>query len=169
MVGLRLTDRERPSSAELSHSSKVSDRRLNILKSVLNRSESLRAGLWVPCRIFWAWFGPALGSNPVRNRRCPAGSYQIFGALSAQSCLCIPCLIFGAWIWPSFRPKSGSTPASFWGAAAVPQAPGLGGGIGDLWMWLQFMWLQFEIVRGPVGVAWGRFAAGLEPVPYVTQ
>ncbi len=26
---------------------------------------------------------------------------------------------------------------------------------GDLWMWLQLMWLQFEVVRSPVGVAWG--------------
>ena len=32
--------------------------------------------------------------------------------------------------------------------------------IGDLWMWLQLMWLQFEVVRGPVGVVWGRFGAG---------
>ncbi len=23
-------------------------------------------------------------------------------------------------------------------------------------MWLQLMWLQFEVVRGPVGVVWGR-------------
>ena len=23
--------------------------------------------------------------------------------------------------------------------------------IGDLWMWLQLMWLLFEVVRGPVG------------------
>jgi hypothetical protein len=27
--------------------------------------------------------------------------------------------------------------------------------VGDLWMWLQLMWLQFEVVRGPVGVVWG--------------
>ncbi len=26
---------------------------------------------------------------------------------------------------------------------------------GDLWMWLQLMWLKFEVVRGPVGVVWG--------------
>ncbi len=25
--------------------------------------------------------------------------------------------------------------------------------IGDLWMWLQLMWLQFQVVRSPVGVA----------------
>ncbi len=28
---------------------------------------------------------------------------------------------------------------------------------------LQLMWLQFEVVRGPVGVVWGRFWAGLGP------
>ncbi len=32
------------------------------------------------------------------------------------------------------------------------------------WLWLQLMWLQFEVVRGPVGVVWGRFGAGLGPV-----
>ncbi len=41
-------------------------------------SLSLRAGLWVPCRIFWVWFGPALGPNPDRNRRFPAGSLEVF-------------------------------------------------------------------------------------------
>ena len=35
--------------------------------------------------------------------------------------------------------------------------------IGDLRMWLQLMRLQFEVVRGPVGVDWGRFGAGLGP------
>ena len=54
-------------SAELSHSLKVSDRRRNTPKSAQNRSESLCVGLWVPCRIFWAWFDPALGPNPARN------------------------------------------------------------------------------------------------------
>ncbi len=34
---------------------------------------------------------------------------------------------------------------------------------GALWMWLQLMWLQFEVVRGPVGIVWGRFWAGLGP------
>jgi hypothetical protein len=29
--------------------------------------------------------------------------------------------------------------------------------LGVLWMWLQLMWLQFKVVRGPVGVVWGRF------------
>ena len=33
--------------------------------------------------------------------------------------------------------------------------------IGDLWMWLQLMWLQFEVVRGPAGVVWARFGTGL--------
>jgi hypothetical protein len=27
--------------------------------------------------------------------------------------------------------------------------------VGDLLMCLQLMWLQFEVVRGPVGVVWG--------------
>ncbi len=31
--------------------------------------------------------------------------------------------------------------------------------IGDLWMWLKLMWLQFEVVQGPVGVVWNRFGA----------
>ncbi len=30
-------------------------------------------------------------------------------------------------------------------------------------MWLQLMWLQFEVVRGPVGVVGGQFGAGLGP------
>jgi hypothetical protein len=34
---------------------------------------------------------------------------------------------------------------------------------GNLWMWLQLMWLQFEVVRGPVGVIWGRSGAGFRP------
>jgi hypothetical protein len=33
--------------------------------------------------------------------------------------------------------------------------------LGDLWMWLQLMGLQFEVVRGPVGVVWGRCGASL--------
>ena len=32
--------------------------------------------------------------------------------------------------------------------------------IGDLWMWPQLRWLQFEVVRGPTGVVWGRFGGG---------
>ncbi len=35
--------------------------------------------------------------------------------------------------------------------------------LGDLWMWLQLMWLQFEVVRGPVGVVWGRFGGPSGP------
>ncbi len=46
-------------------------------ESVQNRSESLCAGLWAPCRVFWAWFGPALGPIPVRSRRFPAGSFKV--------------------------------------------------------------------------------------------
>ncbi len=72
------------SSAKLSHSFIVSGRRRNTPKSDQNRSESLCAGLWVSCRIFWVWFGPALAPNPARNRRFPAGSLNIFGALLAQ-------------------------------------------------------------------------------------
>ena len=34
---------------------------------------------------------------------------------------------------------------------------------GDLGMWLQLMWLQFEVVRGPVGVVWGRFGPAWGP------
>ncbi len=71
-------------SAELFRSLKVSDRRRHTPKSAQNRSESLCAGLWVPCRIFWAWFGLALGPNPNRNRGFPAGSLNVFGAFLAQ-------------------------------------------------------------------------------------
>ena len=34
---------------------------------------------------------------------------------------------------------------------------------GDVRMWLQLMWLQFEVVRGPVGVVWGRIGTGPDP------
>ncbi len=71
-------------SAELSHSSKGSGRRRNTPTSAQNRSESLCAALWIVCRIFWAWFGPALGQIPIRNRRFPAGSFPVFGALVAR-------------------------------------------------------------------------------------
>jgi hypothetical protein len=30
-------------------------------------------------------------------------------------------------------------------------------------MWLQLVWLQVEVVRGPVGLAWDPFGAGLGP------
>ncbi len=39
--------------------------------------------------------------------------------------------------------------------------------LGDLWLWLQLMWLQFEVVRGSVAVRlgsiWGRFGAFWAP------
>ncbi len=41
----------------------------------------------VPCRMFGAWFGPAVGPNPVRNRRFPAGFLQVFEAGLAQPSL----------------------------------------------------------------------------------
>ncbi len=31
-------------------------------------------------------------------------------------------------------------------------------GVGDLWMWLQLMWMHFEVVRSLVGVVWGRLS-----------
>ena len=37
--------------------------------------------------------------------------------------------------------------------------------LGDLWVRLQLMWLQFDFVRGPVAVVCGRFGAGLGPKP----
>ena len=53
------------------------------------------------------------------------------------------------------RADAGPVPVQIWaGTEAL---------LGDLWMWLQLMWLQFEVVRGPVGVVWDRFGAGLEP------
>ncbi len=64
-------------SAELSHSLNVSDRRQNMPTSAQKRSESLRVGLWEPCRIFLAWFGPALRPKAVRHRRFPAGSFKV--------------------------------------------------------------------------------------------
>ncbi len=56
-------------------------------KSGHDRSDSLRSGLWVPCWVLWVWFGPAFGPNPVRNRRCPAGSLEVVGVLLAQPSL----------------------------------------------------------------------------------
>ncbi len=73
----------------LSHSLKASDRHRKIPKSGRNRLESLCAGLWAPCRVFWAWFGFALGPNPIQNRRFPAGSLKVFGALLAQPSNCL--------------------------------------------------------------------------------
>ncbi len=63
---------------------KVSDHCGTTPKSGQNRSDSLCAGLWAPCLVFRAWFGPALVPNPVRNRRLPAGSLKVFGAPLAQ-------------------------------------------------------------------------------------
>jgi hypothetical protein len=37
--------------------------------------------------------------------------------------------------------------------------------MGDLWMWLQLMWLQFEVVRSPVGVNSGPVGGPLAPKP----
>ncbi len=79
-----LPDRPVRVSAELCNSLIFSDRRRNTPKSAHNRSESWCAGLWVPCRIFWVWFGLALDPNPARTRRISAGSLQVFGALFAQ-------------------------------------------------------------------------------------
>jgi hypothetical protein len=53
-------------------------------KSGQNRSESLCAGLWAPCRVFWVWFGLALGTIPARNRRFLAGLLKVFGSRLAQ-------------------------------------------------------------------------------------
>ncbi len=61
------------------------NRRRNTPKSGHHRSNLLSVGVRVPCRISWAWFGPALGPNPARCRRFPAGSLKVFGALQAQS------------------------------------------------------------------------------------
>jgi hypothetical protein len=84
-TGIILTSRNpyrtHGNSAELSHSFKVLERRRNTPKAGQNRSESLCAGLWAPCRVFWAWFGPALGPIPVRNRRFSAGSVKLWGPL----------------------------------------------------------------------------------------
>ena len=42
-------------SADLCRILKIPDRRRNMPKSGQNRSQSLCAGLWAPCRAFWAW------------------------------------------------------------------------------------------------------------------
>ncbi len=43
--------------------------------------------------------------------------------------------------------------------------------LGDLWMWLQLMWLQFDVARGPVAIIFGRFGVGLgsQPTPNDTD
>ncbi len=66
-----------PGSAELSRSLKVSDRRRNTPKLAQNRSESLYAGLWAPCRVVWAWFGFALGPKiAIRIRTSVRGPFS---------------------------------------------------------------------------------------------
>ena len=37
--------------------------------------------------------------------------------------------------------------------------------MGDLWMWLHLMWLQFEVARSPVGVNSGPVGGSLAPKP----
>ncbi len=32
-----------------------------------------------------------------------------------------------------------------------------------IYVWLQLMWLQFEVLRGPVGLVCGRLGAGWGP------
>ncbi len=70
-----------PNDSGVKKLAQTTDRRRNTPKSAQNRSESLSPGLSVPCRVFWAWFGAALGPKPVRNRRFPAGSLKVFRAL----------------------------------------------------------------------------------------
>ncbi len=46
----------------------------------------------------------------------------------------------------------------------IPGGPGILGNLGPAHSAIygcgcNLMWLQFEVVRGPVGVAWGRFGA----------
>ncbi len=69
-----------PHSAERSHSLKVSDRRRNTTRSGQNRSESSGAGLWVPCRVFWTWFGAACRSKSSSKSKIS----KISGRCSAE-------------------------------------------------------------------------------------
>ncbi len=55
--------------------------------------------------------------------------------------------------------SSSATTADSWCTGEREQITLGANTIGDLWVWLQFMWLQLEVVRGPVGV--DRFGAGL--------
>ncbi len=48
-----------------------------VVETGQNRSESLCVDLRAQYGIFWAWFGPALGPNPPRNRIFPAGSLHM--------------------------------------------------------------------------------------------
>ncbi len=105
-------------SAELSL--RVSDRRRKTQRSGQNRSESLCAGLRAPCRAFWAWFGSALGPNPVRNRRFPAGSVKVFRALVAQP-RCFDVAV--TWSCPCDRSVATSEPEGDWSPALPPRLP----------------------------------------------
>ncbi len=73
---------------------KFAYRRRNTTKSGQNRSESLGAGLWVPCRLFWAWFG-------ARKRRFPARSVKMCGPLLPQPILAGSS---GTWTGPKIGP-----------------------------------------------------------------
>ncbi len=71
-----------PASAELSHSLKVRlvvETRRKRHRNVRNRRVPVSG-----CRAGYFGLGLALSPNPVRNRRYPAGSLQVFGALSAE-------------------------------------------------------------------------------------
>jgi hypothetical protein len=120
------SDRKSDFRAELSHNR---DRR-NAPRWAQNRSESLCAGSWVPCRICWAWFGPALGPNPARKRRFPTRSSKVFGALVAQ-----PRESLGGCRLPRppALPMGNSHPPDppRWGGQPPPKTPwGEGGGAG---------------------------------------
>ncbi len=59
--------------------------------------------------------------------------------------------------------RAKSTDFGFYLSAPFVGAAPFHGFLGGLLMWLQLMWLQFEVVRGHVGVVWGQFGAGLGP------
>ncbi len=93
-------------SAKLSHSLKVSGRRRNTPTLGRNRSESLCAGLWVPCLIFCGWLGSVLGPNPGRSRRFQAGSlqpYEFIGFGAMEVTKPYECIGFGAMEVKHFR------------------------------------------------------------------
>ncbi len=63
-------------------------------------------------------------------------------------------------------PSSPGSPGGTSGRPApLPEINGFGPvpALGGLWMWLQLRRLQFEVIRGPVGVVWTRFGVGLGP------
>ncbi len=101
-------------SAEPSHNFTVSGRRRNATKTGKNRSESLCAGLWVPCRVFKPWFGAALGPNPIRNRRFPAGILKFF-----RPCR-VDCFIRRA---GAIVGNGGQTNAITWSVSRIPDLP----------------------------------------------